>query len=88
MYGGIIISGIIVSILTFWIDTGGTSENQEVINTIMKSGGLNLVLISIMTVILAPILEELIFRKALLAFSSIIQLKLLLFHQLFLQVFM
>lgn len=65
MYGGIIISGIIVSILTFWIDTGGTSENQEVINTIMKSGGLNLVLISIMTVILAPILEELIFRKAL-----------------------
>lgn len=68
MYGGIIIASIIVSILTFWIDSGGTSENQEVINTIMKSGGLNLVLISVMTVILAPILEELIFRKALFGF--------------------
>lgn len=63
MYLAIYIAGIIVTILTFGME--GTSENQETINTILNSGGINLVLIAILTVIFAPILEELIFRKCL-----------------------
>ena len=64
MYGGIYASAIIVEILSFNLKTG-ESANQEMIVTILKSGGINMILMSLMTVIFAPIIEEIIFRKCL-----------------------
>lgn len=64
MFGSIYIAGIIETLLTFNIDTG-ISENQETINNLMNSSGLNAFLIAIVTIVFAPILEEIIFRKCL-----------------------
>lgn len=65
LYLGVIVGNIIVLALTYGLDASGNSENQEAINKIMQSGGLNLFLIAIITIVIAPIIEELIFRKAL-----------------------
>ena len=62
MYGGIYASAIIVEILSFNLETGD-SANQEIIVSLLKSGGINMFLMTIMTVIFAPILEEIVFRK-------------------------
>lgn len=64
MYGGIYASAIIVEILSFNLETGD-SANQELIVSILKSGGINMILMSLMTVIFAPIIEEIVFRKCL-----------------------
>ena len=64
MYGATIIGNLLVTLFSFGLDTG-VSENQNVINTILANGGVNTVLVAILTVIFAPILEELIFRKSL-----------------------
>lgn len=64
MYGGIIISSKIVKILSFNL-VPGDSANQELIVSILKSGGINMILMSFMTVIFAPIIEEIVFRKCL-----------------------
>ncbi len=63
LYGGSIVANIIILILT--LGKGGDSENQEVINDLMASSGLNCFIMAIITILLAPIIEELIFRKAL-----------------------
>lgn len=65
LYGGVFTGNIIVKILTFGLKASGNSENQEAINKIMSSGGFNLFSIGFITIVIAPILEELIFRKAL-----------------------
>lgn len=65
MYVGTIAANMIVTILTMGIDTGGTSENQATINEILGSGTFNMIMMSIITIFLAPVLEELVFRKSL-----------------------
>ena len=64
MYGGIYTSAIIVEILSFGLEAGD-SANQELIVSLLKSGGINMVLMTSMTVIFAPIIEEIVFRKCL-----------------------
>ncbi len=65
MYGLIILSNILITFFTFGLETDNVSENEETINLIMNSGVGNLLLMGIVTVILAPIIEEIIFRKCL-----------------------
>ncbi|MCM1259456.1 MAG: CPBP family intramembrane metalloprotease [Prevotella sp.] len=65
MYGAAILANIITNIFSLGLEAPGNSENQEAINTLMASGGLNYAIIAIVTVLIAPVLEELIFRKAL-----------------------
>lgn len=65
MYGLIFLSNILIQFFTFGLETNNVSENEETINLIMNSGVGNLLLMGIVTVILAPIIEEVIFRKCL-----------------------
>lgn len=65
MYASAILANIIINVFSLGLEAPGNSENQEAINTLMASGGLNYAIIAIVTVLIAPILEELIFRKAL-----------------------
>lgn len=59
------ISNIIQTIFTTGFEDAGVSENQKIIDQIMKSGVGNLLLMGLVTVIFAPIVEEIIFRKCL-----------------------
>lgn len=59
------ISGIIQNIFTIGFENAGVSENQKIIDQIMRSGVGNLLLMGLVTVIFAPIVEEIIFRKCL-----------------------
>ncbi len=66
MYAGIYTSSILISIITFIFGLqAGESDNQATIEAIMTSNALNCVLMCIMTVICAPILEEIVFRRCL-----------------------
>lgn len=65
LYIGTIAGNIIVLLLTINLPADGMSDNQEAINKILSSGGIHTILIGFVTIILAPILEELIFRKSL-----------------------
>lgn len=56
-------SNILQSIFTTGFNDAGVSENQKMIDQIMSSGVGNLLLMGIVTVFLAPIIEEIIFRK-------------------------
>lgn len=62
MYAGIYTSAIIVELLSFGLEVG-ESTNQQVIESIFNSGGINLAIMTLMTVIFAPVLEEIVFRK-------------------------
>lgn len=66
MYVGIYASTFIIEIISFIFDLdSGDSANQEAIIQLMSSSGINFFIMTIMTVILAPILEEIIFRRCL-----------------------
>lgn len=65
MYASAILANVIINIFSLGLKSPGNSENQETINALMASGGLNYAIIAIVTVLIAPVLEELIFRKAL-----------------------
>lgn len=58
-------SNIITAVFTYGLESDGISENQKAIDRIMNSGTTNLMLMGIVTVFLAPVVEELIFRKSL-----------------------
>ena len=65
MYAASIIATVIVELLTLNLDASGSSENQEVIEALISSSPTNALLMVITTVLLAPVLEEIIFRKCL-----------------------
>ena len=64
MYAGIYTSAIIIELLSFNLEIED-STNQKIIENIINSGGINLVLMFFMTIIFAPIIEEIVFRKCL-----------------------
>lgn len=66
MYGGVIASNIIINVITFIFNLPlGESTNQMTIEAIMGSSFTNFFLMSTMTVIMAPFIEEIIFRRCL-----------------------
>lgn len=65
MYGLIFLSNILSNVFTMGLTTDGVSENQAIIDKIMNSGIGNMLLMGLVTVILAPIVEEIVFRKCL-----------------------
>lgn len=65
MFGLNLVCNMIVGVFTNGLNGAGESTNQAMIVKIITSSSLNTVLMMITTVIFAPILEELVFRKAL-----------------------
>lgn len=65
MYALIFLTNILSNIFSMGLDTDGISENQAIIDKIMSSGVGNMLLMGLVTVILAPIIEEIVFRKCL-----------------------
>ena len=63
MYAASIVATVIFELLTLNLDVSDSSENQRVIEALMSSSPTNAFLMVITTVILAPVLEEIIFRK-------------------------
>lgn len=61
----IIVSNTMVTIFSNGISTYVESENQKIITQILTSGPGNLLLMGSVTVLLAPFIEELVFRKGL-----------------------
>ena len=62
-YGGNVIATIILEVLGV-TEIKGTASNQEAINSMFDQPWWGLILLFIVIVILAPIIEELVFRKA------------------------
>lgn len=61
----IIVSNTLVTIFSNGISSTVESENQKIITMILTSGPGNLLLMGSVTVLLAPFIEELVFRKGL-----------------------
>ena len=68
-FGLMIVFSVVNTIIYQFLDITETSENQAVINTMFTNGRIiDWVLLALFTVLLAPIVEEFIFRKAIMAF--------------------
>lgn len=66
LYIGSYLAIIIINLISTIFDLNpGESTNQATIESILSSGFLNATLMSIMTIICAPILEEIVFRRCL-----------------------
>ncbi len=62
------VGNVLGSVIEALLGNGGTSTNQEGIEQIFNSGSFGLIVTIITTVIMAPIVEELIFRKVVFSF--------------------